>query len=260
MRIVYRPLLKPALVALSLVLGGTGAAASSTQRDAAQRTIVVESGRPLADAVETLQSRLGIVITYEDPPYLDPSQLRDATDEVRRGQPNKRRIVVPRGGPLSFSYQMPEGTRDEQVTSILGSLLERYRANGYPGDFQVERTGTVFHVVPTGRLSREGRNEAFQSILSTTLEIEPTGTEPQSAIEALRNLVDSLGRTTDVPVVLGTIPTNLLRQSTVASNPGTRSAREELVRILASTGQGVSWQLFFGNEPEVWALNIYLVR
>ena len=190
---------------------------------------------------------------------LDSDAFRDATAEFRPGQSTSaRRTYIPRGGPFSFSYEMGGGTLDEQATSILESLLQEYRSQGYGGDFHIEKTGSLFHVVPGERRSRDGRDEAFQPILSTVLQIQATRAE-QSALDALQELVDTLGRTAQARVGLMTFPANLLAQSRVTANAGTRTAREELVRILAATGRRLSWKLFFDpNEPEGWYLNIYV--
>jgi hypothetical protein len=256
MRITERSSLKPVLIALSLMVSGAGAA-SGVLQSGTQQTIVVDSGRPLADAVETLQKRLGVVITYEDPPYLHASQLRDATSEVRRGAPNERRIVVPRGGTLSFSYQLPQGTPEAQAFSLLEGLLQQHRAKGYGGNFRIDKTDRVFHVVPTQRRSRSGKDETFQALLDTPVQIEST---EQSAMDVVRRLVVALRGSTDIPVVLGSVPENLLAHTTVKPDSEMKPAREELVSVLASTGQALSWQLLFGNEPEIWVLNIYSAR
>lgn len=256
MRIADRPLLRPALVVLSLGFGVAGFEGSVTQRQTQKLTIAVERARPLADVVETLQDRLGVVITYEDPPYLHASQVRDASEDFRGAS----RTFIPRGGPFSFSYELPQGTPEEQAARILDSLVEQYRGTGYPGNFRIERTGSVFHVVPTEHRSRAGQDEPFQPILSTPLQFQPTGTE-QSALEALQHLVDALGRANNIRVGLATIPTNVLHQTKVTTDFGTRTAREELVRILAATGRQLSWRLMFDpNEPQTWFLNISIVR
>lgn len=251
----YRPLLASVGITSLLIVGGASATGRVTQGDTRQ-TITIQTSRPLADVVETLQGRLGVVITYEDPPYLHASQIRDATAEFRRRRPSAPRTYIPRGGPFSFTYEMGGWTLDEQAASILESLVQEYRSQGYGGDFHIEKTGSLFHVVPSERRSRDGRDEAFQPILSTVLQIQGTRAE-QSALEALRELVDTIGRTVQARIGLATVPTNLLVQSRVTANAGTRTAREELVRILATTGRRLSWQLFFDpNEPEGWYLNI----
>ncbi len=260
MATVYRPLLVLVIAASLLIVSGASATGRVTKGETSEETIAVRSPRPLADVVKALQERLGVVITYEDPPYLHSSQIRDATAEFRPGAPpTARRTFIPRGGPFSFSYETPSGTPDEQATSILENLVQQYQAKGY-GSFQIEKAGRVFHVVPTERRSRDGRDEAYQPILSATLQVDAAQSE-QSALAAVEDLVATLGRTARARVVLMTIPSNLLNQTTATAEAGTRTVREELVRILAATGRQLSWLLYFDpNEPAGWYLNITVVR
>src|SRR6266481_1560768 len=44
----------------------------------------VQDPRPLAKAIETLESRNGWIITYEDPRYVNESEIADVTASVRR--------------------------------------------------------------------------------------------------------------------------------------------------------------------------------
>ena len=64
------------------------------------RTATVQDGRPVAKALESLESFYGVPITYEDPPYVNPGEIADVTAQVRGGQTVGRRILVPRGSSL----------------------------------------------------------------------------------------------------------------------------------------------------------------
>ncbi len=124
--------------------------------------------RPLADVVRTLERRHGIVITYEDPPYLHDSQRADVTDAIRRTKEvTSPRVFVPRGGPFSFEYTLrPEAPR-AQMPFVVSTLLEEYRSTHYAGAFRMLRTGDMFHVVPSGRKTKSGTEEPYEALLST---------------------------------------------------------------------------------------------
>lgn len=71
--------------------------------------ISVEDPRPVAKAITLLESRFGWVITYEDPRYINPADLSDVTEKVRRDlhkfKPGKApKVLIPKGGTLDFEY------------------------------------------------------------------------------------------------------------------------------------------------------------
>ncbi len=47
---------------------------------ASPNTVTVQSGRPVAEAIQELEKRYGWQITYEDPPYVHYSDITDVTD------------------------------------------------------------------------------------------------------------------------------------------------------------------------------------
>lgn len=215
--------------------------------------ISVESGRPLADVARTLQQRHGVVITYEDPPYLDPSQLKDITrpyDRVRN--------LVPRGGPFSFSYSL-KTTRPEEFEAVLKRLLRLYRTTPYANGFRLEKADGVFHIVPDSRRNRTGGEEDYEAYLSTDVQLVRSG-GPRSAYDALIDLSRSLEQATGLPMIVDPGPAGILANATVGDPPEHSSARSELLRILTSTGERLSWHLLYDPEESRPAFYLNLDR
>ena len=145
-----------------------------------------------------------------------------------------------------------------EVKPLLNAMLQRYSATGYAGQFQLHQRGDMFHVVPISRRSENGQDVSYDAILSTELSFAPT--EEKSALEALQGLTEDLQRFTGVTVLVGTVPTNLLNQTKFVESGGFGSARSQLIRILASTGQRLSWRLLYGpNDPVRFVLNVHMV-
>jgi hypothetical protein len=132
--------------ALAFLVLFAGAASGALQQDETV-TIHVSDARPLASAIKELEDRYGWVITYEDPRYVDASDVEDVTWR-RKDLDFTKKVLAPRGGPFSFRYPVPAGVDAPDASALLGKLLEEYHRTGYPGVFRLARTGSVFHIVP----------------------------------------------------------------------------------------------------------------
>jgi hypothetical protein len=73
-------------------------------------SVTITDPRPVAKAIEQIESRYGWPATYEDPPYVHESQMLDVTAVVRSGGQEadtagaSNRVLIPRGGTVSFEY------------------------------------------------------------------------------------------------------------------------------------------------------------
>lgn len=149
------------------------------------RTLDVQSGRPLADAIRELERRHGWVVTYEEVPYEYSGDLVDVARSVRKDGDFTKPVLVPKGGRLSFAYSepLPNGENEE---AVLLELLRQYRASGLPGEFRLARTGRVFHVTPWTSRNALGVEVERQSALDARISIpegDRTVDEMLTAIE-----------------------------------------------------------------------------
>src|SRR4051812_5177666 len=110
-----------------------------------QVTLPVNDPRPVQKAMRELESRLGRVITYEDPPY---EEVTDVTAEVRRTGNARERVLVPRQGRLDITVDVQPGSPASLKKAIEQVLSASVKA-GNAGEFRVAQEGDVLHVIPT---------------------------------------------------------------------------------------------------------------
>ena len=226
------------------------------QEPARPQTITVDDPRPLAAAILVLEQRYGWIVTYEDPPYEFAADSRDVTEEIRRSHDSNRRVLVPVGGPFSFSYATPETTR--QPMAILERLLTSYHVSGHAGEFRVAKTGSVFHVLPHASRDVRGFRQIRASRLDTRITVEE---RKRTVMEMFYEIVRAASRPGAYTIMPGTIPTNLFIQTSITKGAKNEVARTVLIRTLAATGNPLSWRLLCdpGASAEC-ALNVHLVQ
>jgi hypothetical protein len=218
-------------------------------------TISVDSARPLARTVRTLEDRHGVLITYEDPPYVHDSQIADVTDAVAKRPMPKGSVLVPRGGPFEFAYASGSSGSNTPMRHILSRLIAEYQSSGYAGGFKLQQTGEYFHVVPTRLRNRDGNDEAYRAILDTEISISRQG----PLLHVLTAIATTLAERRGVAVFLGTIPQGRSMGVPVTIVAENEPARSVLVRTLAATGARLSWALYYGpqSSPPRYVLNIH---
>ena len=218
-------------------------------------TVSTEGPRPLADAIETLENRYRWVLTYEDPPYVYASDVEDVTLAVQRTYHPEKRVLVPRGGPFNFEYALASGAAEPEESVVLANLLEAYRFSGYPGEFRLLRTGSVFHVVPSESRNSFGLFEARSSLLDANISIEHQERTADEMLKAITNTVSASGSATVLP---GTWPLNLFLSIRRYEGAKNESARTVLLRTLEATHSKWSWRLLCDpGAARVCALNIH---
>lgn len=235
-------------------------AAATTEPTADSETeqvvrISVSSGRPLAEAIRTLEKRYGWVITYEDPPYVHSSEIADVTREVRRDSRKEPRMLVPRGRGFDFTYRQSQSGHPE-AAAILEELLGQYHLSGNPALFRLLGAQPVFHVVPTMARNVHGVLETHHPVLDTSISV---AADHRTALELLQAILAEVSRSTGIRVYAGTVPTNLLAGTPATQSITSQRARDALRRTLDATGQTLSWQLFYGPATQDYALNVHAV-
>lgn len=230
----------------------------------------VTDPRPLAAVADLLELKYGVMINYEDPPYLFPGDIQDVTatvakPESRAGHPGLR-IWVPRGGSISLSYLAKPPSEAAATTPLLENVVAAHEAAGNPGTFKVEAIDSVLNLVPLQVKNREGKLELAEAPLDTSITIPA---QRLSAWAAVKLVCAEVSRISGKTVQPGTAPANLLfntRTSVIAQN---EPARNVLVRVLStlSWAHGVSsgsvpkvtWRLFYGPDTGDYVLNFHIV-
>jgi len=131
-------------------------------------TITVDSGRPLMDALDRLQTLYRFPINYEDVPYEYPPDIKTSLrpDGTVRGE-------FPVGGKLDVV--MNSDVKD--VLSAAQQAVDAYENAGYPGRYQVSSTGSAIDVVPVAYRSADGTTKALKPLMSEPVVI-PKATRP----------------------------------------------------------------------------------
>jgi hypothetical protein len=235
-----------ALAALVAAIGVSNAAGSMTVRDA----------RPVAKAIEMLEQRYGLRITYEDPPYVHGSDIEDVTRLVSRSAdpPPEATIVTPRERPLSFNF--PATATAEQESAALEQLVGNYNAARGADAFRIQGSAARWHVVPHKTRGTSGRFVAVTPVLDTKITIAPGRRTAFDLIDAIVRDISSRSKT---EVALGIVPMNALigHQTTVAGSNET--ARAMLDRLFDEMDAPLSWQLFYDPGGKSYFFNVHLV-
>ena len=219
----------------------------------------VSSGRPVADAVRSLEQKYGFVITYEDPQYVHPADLKDITPRwyVPANHPqNRQRILAPRGGSLNFSYQVKGGKPLENTSDLLTRLVNSYGV-GRNAEFSVHKATvlgvTEWHIIPARALGQGGQLVNVSPILDTSISIP---NEKRTGLDMIGTVCKELTRITHQRIALGVVPLNPLYAYNAVQGADNQPARDVLADTLARIRPGLSWQLFY-DPSGFYMLNIH---
>ncbi len=208
----------------------------------------VQDPRPLAKAIETLESRSGWVITYEDPRYVNESEI------------SAPKVLIPKGGALSIEYEVdPTTNKPADITLVVQQLLDAQSTSGNAGMFRLERNGEVIHVIPTAVKNTAGALTPQESVLDAVISLPA---EDRTGMQLLDAICVSVSQATETRVVVGTIPLNLFVKRRTQRGAANQKARDVLDTMLEDikSGTNLSWQLFYDPGMKMYALNIHQVR
>jgi hypothetical protein len=245
-------LLSRMFIGAGILAAGVGVASGQTNK-----AIVVNDPRPLGDAIIQLERDLRQPITYEDPAiYAYPGDYVDKTAEYR-GRAT-RRVLLPRGGPLQFTFSSSElsGTR-AQTTALVKRLVQTFN-KAYPDgvQFELQDTGRIYHVVPVVVRTQTGAVVPHVSPLDQPITVVAQDTDAMSAISEILKAVKTQQGSN---ILVGTVPIELLVRVKVSLASDNESARTLLMRVLQTVSPTLSWRLLCGTEPGCY-FNIHDVR
>jgi hypothetical protein len=258
---------------LVLLLSLTLAVVSVTIHAAAARgifepstqTLSVNDPRPVAFAAEMLEKAYGWTVTYEDPQYAYEGDLVDVTEKVSRNldkyKPGEApRVLVPRGGELSFDYSIDSTTKKPADSAlVIQQLLDAYAVAGHPGVFRMERNGERLHIIGVAARDKNGVLTPQRSVFDTVITVPA---QKRNGMELLTALCAAISQTSGIQVVPGSIPLNQLHRYETESGAKDVKAREFLSNELDRMSNNVklSWQLFYDADSKTYYLNIHAVK
>ncbi len=225
-------------------------------------SLAVQDPRPVARAITMLEARYGWVITYEDPRYAYASDIADITEKVRRDlnkypKGQAPRVLIPKGGDLSFEYDViAETNLPSNPGVVVRQLLNAQAASANSARFRLEKSKAIIHVIPKAIKDGSGRSMPQQSLLETLVTLR---SEERTGLRTLEALTESIGKTTQFRIVVGNVPLGLFLRHKDQHGVAGQKAREALVELLqrVSPGRPLSWRLLYDPGLKMYVLNIY---
>ncbi len=216
-------------------------------------TLSVVDPKPLAAAIYQLETRYGVLITYEDPVYESDAVIDDVTASVSKGGPAKGKVLVPRQRQFAFQHPNFDKKRPE---AMLRALVREYNVMNNGDQFDLIQQGSLFHVVPRMSANRLGVPTIRQSRLESVISLPE---EERTLRQTLELVLAQVSTASGVRVGLGTVPVNLVMRSKLRLGSRSASARDLLVEALATTRVPLSWRLLCAPLAGACAFNIHPV-
>jgi len=239
-----------------LALLGTAAAVLSGQ---STKLIDVSEPRPLWHALDDLQSVVGGIINYEDPPYANLLDCQDAsTPQQRATQPPGWKLIVPRDGHLMATVPVPANGKAVESDALfdVNLLLTYYRLQKLPGDFKVEQANGALYVTPTKVLAADGVIRDLSSPLMVAITIRNA---QRSLVDTTQAILDAVQRATGLRIVTGKFP--YLPVQMVSFGASGEPARDALARLFAQSSAALqSYRLIFEPTPDLMRDTDYVLN
>ncbi|MBO0862107.1 MAG: hypothetical protein J2P21_27160 [Chloracidobacterium sp.] len=223
-----------------------------------QTVSVVNRSRPAEVALEIIQDRHGVVITYEDAPYSYEADVDDDTSpEWRRSHPNGFRALVPKRGSLEVTYYTSRPIISDEIRSAIQKVLDANAEKNYPGRFRLRQEGEMFHVEPTQVRDRVGRLVNVRSILDASISFPQ---QELTGLKALEVITTAVSRARGINFVGGTVPQNRLYRTSLSRGANHETARDILIDVIKATNSRLSWWILYGPDLKEYVLNLREVR
>jgi hypothetical protein len=133
------------------------------------------------------------------------------------------------------------------------ALLKSYNEGHRGFEFAVVRGAGLLHVVPRQARGLSGKLEPVKPVLDTLITIEPK----ERTFEALlEEVFKKVLIATNTRIEIGTVSPNLLFRWKKIIGGSERTARSILEQWFLEGGSGLTWELLYGPDDEVYAFNV----
>lgn len=251
-----------ACLVLAAVLRATAASGQAAETDLSRLAVSVDTYRPLAALADELEKRYQLVITYEEGPWVGPTDV----EEVRRvtagsGTPGtaapRVRVMAPRKAAVSFEYALDPATgRPTDYADLLSALLLQYNASGAPGEFRFEGSNGIYHLIPARLENAKGRRTDVSPVFSTPVRLAD---EERTVDDTLDEIVAQLNESSPIKVGWGFVPLNLFNQTRIRLAAEGVPAREVIRQILEQLPRRVTWRLNYDPTTTRYYLSFLLL-
>jgi len=211
----------------------------------------VTDPRPLQQAAELLERKLGVPISYEDPVWasrgdtVQAAQLPQNRDLAARN-PNWKGNLVPRGGTVAVVVPTtPEAKQAANPAFVIQAALSSYETRGNSGQFKLVQFGeNEFSIVPTKAEDKGGR---LMNQLSP-LDLKISFPEQERSLPATVDLICHAIRVR--PIRFDSSPLTYSQAPRVRVGAENETAREVLARALKIPG-GAKFSFHLNYMPDV---------
>ena len=226
---------------------------AQSQEAAVFRTLQIDGPRALAEAIlDITHNHPGTIITYEDVRYRDSGDIQDVTGRVPGA--GERRLLGPRNSSIRAEYSvLTESNRLAEPDVAITRIVEAYNSANNPGNFTIERTGSIFHVVPLRSRDTDGNWVSEQPIFDLTVSFDAPAT---NGLEVANRICEELSSVTGSTIGLGVAPFSLLASKELDFSVSDEKARDVMVRLLAEIEPALTWQLNYDPFTEWYFLNL----
>jgi hypothetical protein len=218
--------------------------------------------RPLQQAAELMERKLGVPISYEDPVWassrdtVQASKLPGNRELVAR-RPDWKGNLVPRGGTVTVAVPTtPEAKQAIDPVYVIQAVISNYEARGNTGQFTLVRFGeNEFSIVPTKVEDKAGRLVDQVS----PLDVKISFPEEERSLPAT---VDLISQAIGVkPIRFDSSPEAYARGPRVRVGAQNETARDVLARALRIPGGAkLSFHLNYMPDVQIYVIGLSPVR
>jgi hypothetical protein len=220
-------------------------------------TIATSGIRPVADALDIVQKRSGMVVTYEDPELVFAGDIVDRTAEQRRkgvmGGPQHARALTPTPHSLFVQYVSNADGSPSDLAELLRAIAQAGARNAR--QFRVWQTAQTgrYHLAPIALRDGAGKMTPVEPLLDTLVSFPPGSRSGAEYLAAICNGVGSAHN--NRKVVVSRVP-QTPETSRGASNERARDLIEE---FLVGVDSALSWR-FLCQPEQLCVLSIQRVQ
>ncbi len=242
-----------------MLLCGCLAALATAQELVTVKAPADDLSRPVSSVIDQIRRQTGTSITYEDPRYVNQSDVEDVTGAVSKASDLEKkygpRILIPKGHPLTFVYAPSDMKSPSSAKAVLERLVREYALGGGPV-FDVTQDGTRLHVVPNQVLDASGALVHQSSVLETVITVPPARRTGGQLLQAICDAVRS-----KTGYVIGIGPSNNLARFETKDGIANVTAAKAIASLLdaASSKAVFDWDLYFDPADKSYGLNFVYV-
>ena len=202
--------------------------------------LITISQRPMAAAAKLLERRFGVIITYEDPPFVCPCDLM--------GHGAVKSLA---GGIMSLNWKA--GKSIDDTLNLLVSTQIMPREN--PVSFKVNKSGDRYHIYPHMSKDEQGSLVLRSSIMNQNITLNK---QDINGLVAIESICSNISNATGKNIVMETLPSAMKEKLTknifskISEN--NRGSCDILNQILEATDYSISWQLHFDPSTKYYKL------